>query len=1206
MSTNPAPSQSTRRLPQSPRGVEYRILGPLEVRDGERVVTLRRKKHRALLALLLLRVGELVSVDVLIEELWGAKPPRTAREALHNYVSQLRRELGDDVIETRGPSYLLHIDPQQLDLVRFERLVAEARETDSAEKRAAQLGQALALWRGPPLADLAYEPFAGADIHRLDELHLAARQDLIDAQLERGRHADVIGELEAFVEENPFDERLRAQLMLALYRSGRQADALEAYRQARRTLVNNLGLEPGVRLGELQQAMLRQDPSLDVAAVLPAVEERRKNVTVLSCEVAPAGSGHDPEVLRRLTVQALSIVYAAIDAHGGAVEARAGDELLGVFGVPDAHEDDALRAVRAAAELREEVADAELHIGIDTGEVLAGHGFVSGEVVSRGKRLQRESAAGEILLGEATLALCRNATRVEPVDGAFRLLAVAKGARAIARAPDVPLVGRKRELTALRRVYERARDERRCRLVAVLGEPGIGKTRLARELVGSVGDEATVLVGRCVSYGQGATYLPLREMVAQAGHSLEDLIEDASSVGEQLLAVRRFFERLADECPLVLVFDDVHWAEPTLLDLVEQLGVRAEGPILTLCLARPELREKRPTLVEGAIELGPLGDKQVQALVGALAEDVPDEVRKRVVVNAGGNPLFAEQLVAFGEEGGAVDTVPPSAEAVIAARLDLLEPEERAVLQRAAIVGRLFSRGAMQDLSPASEMAAVGECLIGLAEKRLVHRCRDGFRFHHVLVRDVAYASLPKAERSELHERLADWLDGRGEPDELVGYHLEQAHRLRAELGRLDGRARRLAVSAGGRLGAAGIEAWKRGDAPAAINLLGRATELLPQRDAFRLELCSELGLALLTAGEFPRARGILAAAVKTAADAGDRRLELRARLELSYVRLYSDPEGKADELLEVAARALPIFEAVEDHRSLGRTWLTLSFVHGLMHCRHSTAAEAAARALDHHRRSGWPISACLAYLAAAAQNGPMPAREAIRLCRQLLAQADLGGEANVLPPLGELEAVRGRFAEARRLVARARTTYDQLGQHALAQTNCGPVEGRIELLADDPAAAERALRASCDALERMGGLSYLATRTAELGDALYGLGRHDEAERLSHRAEELGATDDVLTQALWRSLRARVLARHGSVGNAETLIDEAILLAKGTDALSLRAKLFLDRAEVLRLADRADDAGASVERAIELFEQKGNVVAAQRARALLLDLAPA
>jgi DNA-binding SARP family transcriptional activator len=1184
--------------------MDYRILGPFEVLDGERVVPLRRKKQRALLALLLLHAGEAVSTDALIEEIW-ANPPKTAREALHNNVSQLRKELGDDVIERRDHGYLLRIHPDELDLARFERLVADARRADSAEERAVHLGRALELWRGSPLADLAYEPFADVEIQRLEQLRLAARQDLVDAQLDLGRHAEVVGELEELIRTHPFDERLRGQLMLALYRSGRQADALESYQDARRALVDNLGLEPGVALRELEQAMLRQDPALDLPAVRSSFEELRKTVTVLSCEVAQRSSGLDPEELHRSTARMLSTVRDAIGTHGGTVETRAGDELLGVFGVPTTHEDDALRAVRAAAELRDELHDVELHVGIDTGEVLAGYGFVSGDVVGRGKLLARASPAGEILLGEATLALTRNAVRVEPANGAFRLLGVDQGARAIARALYAPLVGRKRELTALRQAYEHARDDGRCRLVAILGEPGIGKTRLARELVAGVGDEATVLVGRCVSYGEGATYLPLREMLAQAGGRLEEIIGDVGSIGEQLLVVRRFFEGRAGERPLVLVFDDVHWAEPALLDLVEQIGGHAEGPILVLCLARPELRERRTALAEEAIELGPLRDRQVQALVDALTDDVPDDTRERIVESAGGNPLFAEQLVAYAEEGAAVDAVPPSAEALIAARLDLLDPEERAVLQRAAVVGRLFSRSAVEDLSPPHELAEVGRCLPGLAEKGLVHRRRDGFRFHHVLVRDVAYASLPRAARASLHERLADWLEEHGEPDEVVGYHLEQAYRQRAQLGRLGGRARRLATDAGGRLGAAGIEAWKRGDTPAAVNLLGRAIDLLPERHPVRLELCCELGLALRTAGELARAEQTLLATVENAAAAGDRRLELRARLELAYVGLFSDPEGRADELLDVTAQGLPVFEAVQDERSLGRAWLTLAFVHGQMHCCHDAAAEAAERALEHHRRSGWSIAACLAFLASAAQNGPLPATEAMALCRELLALADLGGEANVLAPLAELKAMRGRFAEARRLVARARTAYDQLGQHALAEANCGPVEGRIGLLAGDVATAEQVLRASCEALERMGGLSYLATRAAELGDVLYQLERYEEAERLSHRAEELGATDDVLTQILWRSLRSRCLARNGNVVEAEALSGDAVRLAEKTDALTRRGKVLLNRAEVLRHAARLDDAGAAVEQAVALFEQKGNTVAARRARALLLELAP-
>jgi DNA-binding SARP family transcriptional activator/tetratricopeptide (TPR) repeat protein len=1174
--------------------VEFLLLGSLEVRDGKRVVPLPRKKHRGLLALLLLRAGEVVSADVLIEELWGARPPKTAREALHNYVSQLRKELGAELIETREPGYVLHVEADQVDLLRFERLTAEARGAGSAEDRARLLRAAFALWRGPPLVDLAYEPFGAIEAGRLEELSLTAREDLLDAELELGRHGDVVPELEALVAGHPFRERLRGQLMLALYRAGRQADALRAYREVRDVLVGELGLDPGVQLRELEQAILRQDPVLDLPAVLPSVEDRRKTVTVLFCELAPAVEGLDPERLRRQTVRALAEARSLIELHGGSAERRAGDELLGVFGVPTAHEDDALRAVRAAGEMRN--GNRELRVAIDTGEVLVGHGFVSGEVVTRAKRLQREAAPGEALLGRETLDLCGNAVTVEQTKEAFRLLEVEEGVRPIARGHELPLVGRRREVAALRRAYEEARDEGRCRLVAILGEPGIGKTRLAGELVSVIGEAATVLVGRCISYGEGATWLPLAEMFEQAGEHLDTVLAGASSPGEVFLQTRGVFERLAEERPLVLVFDDVHWAEPTLLDLIEYLAERAAGPILCLCLARPELIDGRPALAAGAIRLGPLADKQAEL----LAAGVEPELRAGLIGAAGGNPLFLEQLIAYTKEGGAIDAVPPSIEVLIAARLDLLAPEERALLQRAAVVGRLFQRSVLQ------ELGAEVRCLAGLEEKGFVRRRRDGFRFHHVLVRDVAYASLPKAERAELHEGLADRLDERGEQEELVGYHLEQAYRLGAELRPVDRRLRRLAADAGGRLGAAGIEAWKRGETPATVNLLRRAAELLPARDPFRLELLCELGFALRTGGDLSSAEETLVEAAETAIAAGDRRLELRARLEVASVRLFSNPEGAADGLLDVAAEAIPVFEAVADDRSLGRAWLALAVVHGPMHYRQGAAVDAASRAIDYLRSSGWPVSGALGLLSAALQNGPTPVPEAIRRCRKLLAGADMGGQANVLAPLGALEAMRGRFDDARRLVVRARDLYLQLGQVSTAEANCGAVAGRIEMLAGDADAAEKAFRSSCEELERMGDQAYLATGAAELADVLCFRGQDGEAEQWCLRASELGASDDVLTQILWRSTWAKLLARKNELVEAEAFALEALRMAEDTDGINRRAKALLDLSEILRAADRLGDAVEAMGAAIELFDRKGNIAAAKPARAILAELATA
>jgi DNA-binding SARP family transcriptional activator len=1172
--------------------MEVLLLGPFEIRAGGRSIPLRRQKHRALVALLALRPGEVVSSDRLVEELWGRDEPKTARQALQNYVSLLRKQLGSEAIETHSAGYLLNVSPEQVDAVRFERLVFEARGLDNVAERATSLRAALELWRGAALADLLYEPFAGLEARRLEELRLSAREDVVDAELAAGRDAALVPELEALVAENPFRERLRAQLMLALYRAGRQTDSLQVYRTARAALAE-LGLDPSAQLRMLEQAILNQDPALELQAVLPEIAEQRKMVTVLLCDLAPDESGLDPELLQERTVRALAEARAAIELHGGSVEARAGDELLGVFGVPVAHEDDALRGARAAARIA--TLEIQLRVGLDTGEVVTGHGFVSGEVIARAKRLQREARPGEVLLGSTAAGLCGQAVSVEPVDGGSRLLAVEEEAQAPARAFDAPLVGRERELAALRQAFEEVCRAKQPRLVAVLGEPGIGKTRLARELVLEIEEEATILVGRCVSYGEGATWLPLGETLEQAGERLAVILGTAASAGEIFLETRLVFERLARARPVVLVFDDVHWAEPTLLDLVDYLGARAAGPILCLCLGRSGLVETRASLAEQAIRLGPLSDEEAEK----LSAGVEPGLRGTLIEAAGGNPLFLEQLIAFLREGGVIEAVPPSLEALIAARLDLLDAEEQALLQRAAVVGRSFERALLP------ELGAVVERLAGLEENGLVRRLAGGrYRFYHVLVREVAYAALPKAKRAELHEQLADLLADRAAPDELVGHHLEQAHRLGCELRVPDRRLRRLGADAGERLGAAGVEAWKRGDSPAAVNLLTRACALLPERDSFRLQLLCHLGSALYAGGALSDAEGVLDSAVDAAAAAGNRPREWQARLELASLRLASDPEGRADEVIEHADEAIPFFEALADDQAQGRAWRFLADVHGGMHLHYAQAVNAAERALACYERCGWPASTSVGDIAAFLYYGPAPAEEAVERCRGLLAGTSRGGEAAVLTFLGGLEGMRGRFDAARGLVAKARQLYEELGQTSAAEANCGTVAARVEVLAGEHGEAEEILRKSCAALERMGNRAYLATRAAELAEVLWTRGLDGEAEDWVSRAVELAASDDITTQLFWRCVRGKLLARHGADAEAERVVREAIRLSDATDALNYQARAQLDLAQVLGIAGRVAEASAAATVAIELLDRKGNVAAVNGARALLEELA--
>jgi DNA-binding SARP family transcriptional activator len=1253
--------------------IEFRVLGPFEVWAGGRALELKRRKQRALLALLLLHAGEVVSTDRLIEELWAGKPPKAAVGSLQNLVSDLRKALGRDLVRTRQPGYVLDVEPEQVDLHRFERLVAQASEGGDAERRSELLREALSLWRGPPLADLAFETFVHIEVARLEELRTAAREELIDAELELGHHAKLIGELEGLVTENPLRERLRGQLMLALYRSGRQAEALEAYRRARETLVDELGIDPSPELQRLEQSILRHDAELDLPAAPistePPTGERRKAVTVLFADIVDSTSlaaALDPEVLRVVMRRYFDTVRTIVERHGGTIEKFMGDAAMAVFGVPQMHEEDALRAVRAARDLREALIalnselgrehglELRVRIGINTGEVLAGDAaagqpFATGAAVNVAMRIQQAALPGETLLGAPTQALVGERAEVEPIEpidaGAkhdriqvFRLLAVDEGApqRGLSSAA---FIGRQGELEALETAFRAVRDERRSRALIVLGEAGLGKTRLATELVASLGEQASALVGRCVSYGEGATYLPLAEIVRQVAPerpqaTIERLLEGdehaavvaeriaeltgqtegTAPTGELFWAVRQLFEGLARRGPLVVVLEDLHWAEPTLLDFVEYLVAwPVETPLLLVCLARPELRDERPGLGAEAevLRLEPLEDAAIDLLVGGLGgAEVGAEARRRIASLAEGNPLFVEQLVAFLEEAGpeALDSVPPSVEALLASRLDRLEPDERALLERGAVVGREFARGAAVHLTPPDELTGLDRRLRGLANRSLIQAVRadhehdDSFRFHHVLVRDVAYAGITKERRADLHERHGAWLDTRDEPDELVGYHAEQAHRYRRELQQSDPELGRLASWAGERLGAAGIRAWKRADTAATVNLLGRAAALLSDNTE-RVELLCELGMAQKVSGDFQRGEATLVEAVEAASSARDKRMRLRAQIELAHLRLFSDPEGASAELLELAAKAVPIFEELSDDRALGRTWRHIGYVRGI-EGRLGDWQEAIERAVVHYRRSDWSASGCLAELAAALFYGPTPVAEGLRRCEVLLDEAtDRAGRANVFAFMGGLEAIDGRFDVARLHVAEAAKTYEEIGEAYARANNSGRVLGRIEMLSGDPVAAGHVLEECCTTFERMHDAAGLSTVAAELADALYVQGRFEEAESWLDLAERSAASEDVSAQWAWRRTRAKLLARAGAFRNAEAMADEAVSIAARTDALSDHGAVLLDLAEILGLAGRPREAVARIEEGLLLFERKGNRVSADSARALLNEL---
>jgi DNA-binding SARP family transcriptional activator len=806
--------------------LEVQLLGPLDVRDGERVLEVRRRKQRALLAVLALRAGEAVSADRLVEDIWGESPPKTARHALENYVSELRRTLGRDLIRTEPAGYVLDVSTEQVDALRLERALDRVDET--LADRAARLREEVSRIRGQPLEDLAFEPFAQAAVPRLQELELSVREELAGLELELGRHGDVLLTLEALVASYPYREHLRALLMLALYRSGRQADALAAYQDARAVLVEELGIDPGEELQELERAILRQDVVLRApprvtarhAAITGSLPARpsRKTVTVLVARLSNAAElaeRLEPELLRALLDRFAELVSAAAERHGGLASSEAG-RARAVFGVPATHEDDALRAVRAAWEAREGVGALndgllpeqgvflEVRTALDTGEVLVSPDaadMVTGRPVTSADELERSARPGQILLGAATYELVRGTVQAEPSeDGIQRLVEIRPDVHGRALRLDSPLVGRRRQLASLSTAFESVVAERALHLFTIVGVAGAGKSRLVREFLEGIDGVARVVRGQCLPYGDSVTFLPL----ADALHDTGPLPKEVTTT-----TVREAFERLTVERPLIVVVDDLHWAEPPLLDLLEAVaGEAREAPVLVVCTARPELYDERPSWGGGAVNassvlLEPLSEAESERLVDNLLgeSDLPDAVRDYIVDISGGNPLFVEELLAtlvdrelLQREAGRWTTtqvpaipLPSTIQALVTARIDRLPEPERIALELASVEGNVFSRAMVAVLAGGELGKELDVVLAALVRKELVRRQPADdvvYAFRHQLIRDAAYDSLPLMRRVELHDRLAEELgESSTESAELVIYHRERARRYRETLG---------------------------------------------------------------------------------------------------------------------------------------------------------------------------------------------------------------------------------------------------------------------------------------------------------------------------------------------------------------------------------------------------------------------------------------
>jgi class 3 adenylate cyclase/tetratricopeptide (TPR) repeat protein len=1013
-------------------------------------------------------------------------------------------------------------------------------------------------------------------------------------------------------------------------------------------------------------------------SLAPVGGQRRKVVTVIFADVVGStalGERVDPETLRWAMQRWFGRMRDIVERHGGMVENYIGDAVMAVFGIPVAHEDDALRAVRAASEMREEVAalrdelsrergvELAVRIGVNTGEAVtgpaaSGGSFTAGDTVNVGARLEQAARPGDIVLGCDTFRLVRHAVDAEPVAPlmvkgkraaleAFRLLTVAADARGRAQRPRAPMVGRERERRRLLDAFHQAVADRSCQLFTVLGAAGVGKSRLVAEVLETIDGAATVAAGRCLPYGDGLTWWPLVEAFGASGLIGQAATDDAHAAAraaellrptgepvaheEAFWAVRKVLEALARRRPLVLVVDDLQWAEPTFIDLIEHVADwTRDAPLLLLIMARNELLDTRVDWGGGKLNattvlLEPLPETDARDLLRNLTAParLRDSTMARILALAEGNPLFVEEVIAMLIDDGVLSlgaadrpsadepiaiAVPPTIHALIAARLDRLDASERTVIEAASIEGKEFSRQRLEALVGDGERDSVDVDLHALIRKDLIRHVgssEDTFRFRHQLIRDGAYEGMPKELRADLHERFANGLDAGSSAvpvaDELLGHHLERAVLLRRELGADEPTTEELAARASTSLRAAGRRAMLRDD-PASVRLLERALALIPGHD--RAPVLVELADALDRIGDVDGSAATATAALELACANGDRRSAARARVVELHVAMVRST-GEAD-LVSLSAAARPVLdelEALGDDEGQAAVLLHLGHIH---QDRYEQSSGYLERAMVAAERAGDRRRAAFAagFLGSITIFGPVSAAEGIERCRVLRRRfADHPGTSAVLlRDEAVLHAMQGRIDEARSLHAEAVRAIDDLGSTWLsASTVFG--QWLLEMLAGAPERAEASARASLALLEEMGATNQGSTAAALLAVALVDQGRHDEAIGYADLAAEWAAPDDMASQVPQLAARAHVLAASGELEGAEAAAREAVRLSERSDDICLRGDALVDLAAVLDLAGRVSDAAGALRAAIVLYQRKGNAVSADRAQTTLKRL---
>jgi class 3 adenylate cyclase len=1029
----------------------------------------------------------------------------------------------------------------------------------------------------------------------------------------------------------------------------------------------------------------------------PPVSQReiRKVVTVLFADVTGStalGERLDPEALRGLMNRYFTRIRSIVEAHGGTVEKFIGDAVMAVFGIPRVHEDDALRAVRAAAEIRDALAsmNAELEAergvairfrtGVNTGEVVAGDPdagttLVTGDTVNTAARLEQAAAPGEILLGKLTYSLVRDAVdaeRADPIEAkgkadrvqAWRLGAVRAGAEGRARHLDAPLVGRERELDRLTTAYRSARADRSCALFTLLGAAGVGKSRLTAEFLDSVADEATVLRGRCLSYGEGITYWPLGEIVRSAAGITE--VDDAQSAAARVRALlgnsreadviaerlgaaiglsaepaskeeiawafRRLLEHIAVDRPVVIVIEDIHWAEPTMLELIEHVADWArDASLLLLCPARPELLDAHPAWGGGKLNattllLEPLGGDAIARLIESLPGGValPPPVAERVLAAAEGNPLYVEELLAMLVDDGllirdaagawvagrAIDDVqvPPSIGLLIVARLERLGAAERRVAEHASVVGRVFEQAAVVELAQDDARSSVPGALLALVRKELVRPERgdlltagDAFKFRHVLIRDAAYEALPKTERAELHERVARWLeevagDRLAEIEEIVGHHLEQAVRYRRELGESGPALDALAARAFDRLRAAGLRASDRGDAATSVPLLSHAVALTAptdDTDLIRLRIVDDLLRTDRPEDGLPLAETVLKRAITT----GNAVLEARATMAAVDLRsVMAGPGGGVGELDASLDAARPVVERSRDPIALSNFWRATS-TNEWEKEHFPESHDAVMHALDFSRAANDQRGAREIQMMVMIEHlsGATPLPEVLEHVEALLAEVAQRriDYAFVAVRRGLIRGMLGDRAGARADILESEATYLDLGMAASAGESAWNLAWTSRLAGDAMAEAAEWDRAVANAVPSLGPFTCASRGLARL-----------KVGRLAEARDDLEASADdpwYRTVRLRKLLSSRLALASGDAHRALALADEIEAEAlPQLHFLNARSEWFLETGVVAALAGETALARRRGEIALETANRKGGVAMARKVRRLL------